>query len=134
MATTADQSLYEALNAHAGLGALIGTGTAMRCYPVEAPPATVLPLLVYQAISTSPATTHGEGADDPRLDGVLYQLTALADTPLQAAAVLYQVRLALEASTTLKGVMTDERSLPRSEEAQSHGRSADFQVWNYPDA
>lgn len=133
MATTAEQALYTVLNAHAGLAALIGAGAAMRCHPVEAPQDTELPLLVYQVLATSPASTHGEGTES-RLDGVLAQLTALADTPLQAAAVIYQARLAIEASATLKGVMTDEGSLPRAEEADCYGKRADFQLWNYPDA
>ncbi len=132
--TTTDQALYTVLNAHSGLGALIGAGDAMRCYPVEAPPGATLPLLVYQVIATDPAATHAEGAADSRLDGVLAQLTALAATPLAAAAVIYQARLAIEASATLKAVMTDERSLPRAEDANCHGRSADFHIFNYPDA
>lgn len=131
---TSDQALYEVLNAHGGLGSLLGVGAAMRCYPVEAPPGALLPLLVYQLITTDPATTHGEGGADPRLDAAHFQLTALALTSLEAASVLYQARLALEASATLKAVLTDERSVPRTEEAQAHGRSADFLVWNNPDA
>lgn len=134
MPTTVDQALFTVLNAHSGLAALIGTSTDMRCYPVEAPPGALLPLLVYQMIATDPATTHGEGDTDPRLDGHLVQLTALAATPLQAAAILYQVRLALESPGGLKAVLTDERTLPRAEEAKAHGRSADYHLWNRPDA
>ena len=133
MSTTVDAALYAVLNAHAGLAGLIGTGTAMRCYPVEAPPGATLPLLVWQEIATDPATTHGEGTE-PRLDGHLVQLTALAATGIAAGGIIYQARLAIEASTTLKAVMTDERSLPRAEEAAAHGRSADFHLWNRPDA
>lgn len=132
---TADQSLYEVLAAYTGLTSLLGgPGDALRIYPVEAPPGAVLPVLVHQIISTNPATSHAEGQGDTRLDGAHFQLTALAATPLAAAAVLYQARLALEASTTLKAVLNDERSVPRAEEANCHGRSADYLVWNYPDA
>ena len=135
MSTTADQALYTVLAAHAGLQELLGGATDPRIYPIEAPPGAVLPLLIYQVISTDPQTTHAQGTgEDARLDEHRYQLTALAATQLQAAALLYQARLAIEASTTLKGVMVDERALPRAEEAKSHGRSADYLCWNNPDA
>lgn len=132
---TADQSLFEALAANTALTSLLGgPGAALRIYPAEAPEGAVLPLLIYQLIAATPATSHAEGQGDTRLDSALFQLTALAATPLAAAAVLYQARLALEASTTLQAVLTGERSLPRAEEANAHGRSADFLIWNDPDA
>jgi hypothetical protein len=134
VSTTIDSALYTVLSAYSGLTSLLGAGDAMRCYPVEAPANARLPLLCYQVIATNPATTHQEGQGDTRLDGTLVQLTALASSQIGAAAVLYQARLALEASTTLKAVLTDERMLPRSDDANCHGRSADIQMWNYPDA
>lgn len=134
MPTTADEALFAVLAEHAGLAALLGTEENFRCYPVEAPPGVAAPFLVYQAIGTQPATTHGEGSTDSRLDGVLYQLTAIAATALAAAGIIYQARLAIEESATLKAVMTDERGVPRSEEADVHGKSADFHIWHYPDA
>lgn len=134
MPTTADAALYAVLNAHVGLGALIGTADSMRCYPVEAPQTAALPLLIYECVKGRPATTHGEGGTDGRLDGVRYQLTALAATALQAKGVLHQARLAIEASA-LKAVCVDpERSIPRAEEAKSHGAASDFHFWNNPDA
>lgn len=133
--TTSDQALYQALAAFAALTELLGGATDPRIYPIEAPPGAVLPLLIYQVISTDPQTTHAQGTgEDARLDEHRYQLTALAATQLQAAALLYQARLAIEASTTLKGVMVDERALARAEEADAHGRSADFHLWHDPAA
>lgn len=131
MSTTVDQALFTVLSAHAGLGALIGTSTDMRCYPVEAPPAAALPLLVYQVISSNPNPSHDP--TEQRKDEIVIQLTALASTQLEAAQILHQVRLALEGST-MKGDLSDERALPRAEEANVHGRSADFHVWHNPDA
>ena len=133
--TTSDQALYQALAAFAALTELLGGGPEPRIYPVEAPEEAPLALLVYQKISSTPATTHGEGVTgEEHFDGDVYQLTALAATQLQAAALLYQARLAIEASTTLKGVMVDERALARAEEADAHGRSADFHLWHDPAA
>lgn len=135
MSKTIDESLYEVLNADPALAALIGTGTAMRLYPVEAPPGAVLPLLIYQVISTDPQTTHAQGTgDDARLDQHRVELMAQADTQLACAQILKAGTDALEASTTLKGIHIDERALPRAEEAKSHGRSADYLCWNNPDA
>ena len=136
MPTTADAALYTVLNAHAGLAALLGSGPIMRAYPVEAPAGAALPLLIFNVLAVDDgASTHGQGTGtDARLDGVHYELIALAETPLGAAGVLYQARLALEASTTLRGLQTGARGLPRSEDAGCHGRSADFLVWNDPDA
>lgn len=135
MAKPADQSLFEVLAAFAGLTSVLGEGANFRCFPVEATQGAVLPLLVYQQIATNPATTLDEGSEGAaRLDGCLFQLTALAATQLAAANILYQARLAIEASATLRGILTDERALPRAEEAQCHARAADFRIWNNPDA
>lgn len=135
MATTTDAALYPVLAAATALTSLLTAGQdgGPGIYAIEAPAAAAMPFLLYQVIATSPATTHGEGGTDSRLDGVTVQLTAIADTQLKAAAILLQARLALEAST-LKAVMTGEQSLERDEEANAHGRTADFQIWNYPDA
>jgi hypothetical protein len=133
--TTSDQALYQALAAFAALTELLGGGPEPRIYPVEAPEEAPLALLVYQKISSTPATTHGEGVTgEEHFDGDVYQLTALADTQQACAAILYQARLALEASTTLKGVQTDERALDRAEEADCHGRASEVRIWHRPDA
>ncbi len=133
MPTTADQALYTVLAAHQGLRDLgLGEGDTFRCYPVEAPPEGAVPLLFYQAITTSPNPSHGAG--EQRKDEHYYQVTALAATALAAAAMLHQVRLAIEGSEALRADLIDERALPRAEEANVHGRSADFHFWNDPDA
>lgn len=135
MPTTADAALYAVLAAHAGLQELLGGATDPRIYPIEAPAGAALPLLVYQLISLDPSLTHGTGDDgDEPLDGDSYQLTALAATQQACAAILYQARLAVEGSTTLKGVQTDERALDRADEADSHGRASTVRLWHRPAA
>ena len=131
MPTTSDQALYTVLSAHSGLAALISD----RIFSVEAPQGTPLPMLVFQPTGGQSAATHGEGSSDSRLDGVNYQVTAIALTPEITAEILYQARLAIEASTSLRGIqISPERALPRSDMANAHGRMADFLVWNRPDA
>lgn len=129
MPKTADQAILEVLAAHSGLAALVGT----EIQPVEATQGTPIPMLTFQVISSVPANTHGEGSTDSRLDEVRVQLTALALTQLAAANIIYQARLALEASS-LKAVMVSERALGRADLANCHGRAADFHLWNNPDA
>ncbi len=129
MATPSQQAINTVLAADAQLTALI----ASRLYQVEAPQGALMPLLVMHVLTTQPATSHGEGAD-ARLDEVTVTLTALALTPLAAANIIYRVRQVLEASATLKGELMDERQLDRSDDANCHGRAADFRVWNNPDA
>ena len=135
MPTTSDQALYTVLSAASALTALLSVADAggPAIYPVEAPQGALQNILVWQIISTQSQTTHAEGGDDSRLDGVYVQLTALAPTQLQASAIMYQARVAIESSVTLKGIMTSEQSLARDENALCHGRTADFMFWNYPD-
>ncbi len=136
MSTTSDEALYTVLAAAAGLTALLGTSRfGSPCiFPVEASPAEKKPMLVWQVIATNPATTHGEGGSDSRLDMVHVQLTALDATPIKCARIIYEARLAIEGSATLKGIMTGEQTLPREDDADCHGRTADFLIQNYPDA
>lgn len=129
MATSSQQALFAVLDAHAGVLGKV----SHRIYQVEAPPNAQMPMLVIQLIATQQQTSHGEGTD-ARLDGAHFQITALGRTPIEAADALYQARLAIEASATLRGIQTDERSLDRSEEANCHARAADFLIWNNPDA
>lgn len=134
MPITAEAALYAVLKVHAGLGALLGgTGDAMRCFPVEAPTEAALPLVVFQLIARENQTSHGEGDGESRMDGDHFQLSAMAETQLAAASVLYQARLAIEGAG--RGwVQIDERAVARSEQANCHGRQADFLIWNDPDA
>lgn len=135
MPTTSDQALYTVLAAATGLTALLGTATAGGpcIMPVEAAEGSVLPALMYQIIATNPVTTHGEGVTDARLDAVTISLSAYDSTQLKCAAILYQARKAIEGST-LKGVVTNELTLPRADDAVCHGRVMDLLIWNYPDS
>lgn len=123
----AEANVYAVLAATAGVTDLVGD----RIFPIEAPGGTALPYLVFQRISTEPAITHdqNDATKATHLDGCHFQVTAIGATLLSAVGVIYQVRRALEYSSGLQAVWTDERSLPRNDEAQAFGHSADFLVW-----
>lgn len=127
---SAESTLRSALTGASAVTALVGT----RIYPDEAPPNPTVPYVVYQRISTDPSVTHDQSsASSKHLDGVRMQVTVLAASQLACLGVLHQVRLATERNSTLKAIWLDERSVPRDDAAQVHGRQADFLVWVDPD-
>lgn len=128
MPTTAQEAIYTVLSTYAGLVALV----SQRIYPNEAPQGEQIPLVVFNEIALDQGTsTHGEYGADPSMDGVTVQVDCIAATPLEAATILQQVRLALGTSA-LKAVMRARRQLDREEEADVHGMSGDFLVWHSP--
>lgn len=135
MPTTADEAFYAVAVAFPGLTSLVGGVSvegSFRCYPGEAPEGAEVPFLIFEEISSPSLTTHDEGVAS-RLDRCAYRTTAFAATQLEAKRIIYQLRLALEQSA-LKAIKLDERSVPRADDANCFGQSADFQFWNYPDS
>lgn len=127
---SAESQLYTLLTGTAAVTALVST----RIYPDEAPPGVTMPFVVYQRISTDADASHDLASiSAARLDGCRFQVTVIAATQAACIAVLHQIRLAIERATSVRGLLVDERSVPRDEAAQAHGRQADFLIWADPE-
>lgn len=93
------EALYSKLSGTAGLTALVST----RIYPDLMPQTPTMPAVVYQMISNHREERHRGQTGDAR---PRFQITCWAATPLAAAAVAEQVRLAVMAmSGTIASVV-----------------------------
>lgn len=79
------ESLFAKLSASgSATAALAGVGSLTRVYPSLAPVAAVAPYVVYQQVSSIPATTHGEAAQTSH---VVVQFSCYAESFLSAQAL-----------------------------------------------
>lgn len=134
MATSAQTAVYECLVQRESLAEYLSSGQLFRCYPDEAPQGAAKPYLIIRLLGLNPANSHGQGSGESHMDQAYIELIAVAESSLVTFNILHEARLAIEAHPRLKGVQLGARSLPREEEADAFARSADFNVWNDPDA
>lgn len=92
--------LFTRLSAHAGLGALVGAGSAARIYPLHYPANTpiVYPYLIWERTS---AIVDQPFTQQIHATSARYEFSAFGSTYVQADAVRLALRQAL---TTLTGV------------------------------
>lgn len=104
------ESLFAKLTASgAATAAVTGVGDAARVFPIIAPINTPAPYIVYQRISTTPATTHGEAAQTSH---VLVQFSCYAETYAEAQTLRAAVVADLDNEALadgVRGVLQDER-------------------------
>lgn len=131
MVTSSNSALFACLSAWTGLTDLVED----RIRAGEAKQGEKRDMLVFQVVGGRTTTTHGEGnGTDGRLDQPFYQLTAIAATQKRCDAILWQARLALEASTTLAAVMlSPPQGLERDDDSDCHGLMQDWQISHRPD-
>lgn len=121
------EAIYTQLSGAAGLSALVST----RVYPELMPQSPTLPAVVYQMISNDREERHGGQTGDAR---PRFQITCWASTPLAAAAVAEQVRLALMAmsgsvaSVTIRGVWNAGETRGYEPDTLRHFVALDFFV------
>lgn len=120
--------LYAALQAAAGVTALLGSGDAIRLYPAIAPAGTATPYAVWQHIAAQPATTHNEptGNQHDYVQVACFAGTWKEATDLRAAIVAALDDVPLTASGPTP-VLQDERS-EYDTAVELHRADADFLI------
>lgn len=129
---TIEQAIYEALTENAGVTALVGT----RVYPVIAPQAATLPLIVYTLISGQQEESHSgaSGLARPR-----YQFDCYAETITAAFALGEAVRLAIHGfagtlggagGVTCGGILFAGKRVLYEPETKIHRVSIDYFIWH----
>lgn len=93
-------SIFSALSTSEAIGAILGTGTTCRAYPIVAPPGGVeTPYVVFQTITAPPDATLGEAAASGTH---LVQFSCIAGTAA-AARELGDLLIAAFDNVTLAG-------------------------------
>ncbi len=86
---TIEEAVVARMAGYAGLTALIGSGSAMRLYPLVIPQDAALPAIAYQKISSPKEQSHSGSS---HLARSRLQLTCEAETYAGVKAVAAQVR------------------------------------------
>lgn len=86
--------IFSLLSTNAAVGALIGVGSACRCYPWgNAPPDVVSPYVTWYTVAGLPDNTL---SDTPATDEFVGQIDIWGDTGASAVAAATAVRAAIE--------------------------------------
>lgn len=122
-----DSDIFAALQASAGLTALIGTGTDCRAYPDEAPQDCAYPLVTFFRIA---------GVEEFHLGGstnllnARYQFSCWGQTFDSADATAQAVRTALLAATAFKVAAINTYAGPVEPELKLFHRIVDVSTWS----
>jgi hypothetical protein len=127
-----ESDLNALLRADAGVGAIVGAGSAARVYPIILPQAGTFPAVTYQRISTPRIVTATLGGQNARVKCRM-QLDCWAETFAQAKALAAAVRSAMLGAATFTAIALDERDMYEAGDSSDgltlYRTSVDYSCW-----
>lgn len=126
---TIQADLFSALTGHAGLIALVSSGSPLdhRIYPVRIPQSPTYPLIKYFRVTNNHINSLSGSLN---LNQSRYQFDIYAGTQAEAQAVEAQLIAAMAAASTFESILLSSIESDFDDDIENYRLIVDYSVWH----